>query len=44
MYLDHVPQGNNEVPVVKHSAYYVENDFSSVLANKAGLTILSRDI
>ena len=31
---------NNEVPIVKHSAYYGENDFSSMLANKAGLTIL----
>ena len=32
---------NNEVPIVKHSAYYCENDFSSMLANKAGLTILT---
>ena len=35
---------NNEVPIVKHSAYYGENDFSSMLANKAGITILSRNI
>ena len=35
---------NNEVPIVKHSAYYGENDFSSMLANKAGLTILSGNI
>ena len=30
---------NNEVPIVKHSAYYGENDFSSMLANKAGFTL-----
>ena len=35
---------NNEVPIVKHSAYYGENDFPSMLANKAGLTILSGNI
>ena len=35
---------NNEVPIVKPSAYYSENDFSSMLANKAGLTILSGNI
>ena len=35
---------NNEVPIVKHSAYYDENDFSSMLSNKAGLTILSGNI
>ena len=35
---------NNEVPIAKHSAYYGENDFSSMLANKAGLTILSGNI
>ena len=35
---------SNEVPIVKHSAYYGENDFSSMLANKAGLTILSGNI
>ena len=35
---------NNEVPIVKHSAYYGENDFSSMIANKAGLTILSGNI
>ena len=35
---------NNEVPIVKHSAYYGENDFSSMLANKTGLTILSGNI
>ena len=35
---------NNEVPIVKHSLYYGENDFSSMLANKAGLTILSGNI
>ena len=26
---------NNKVPIIKHSAYYGENDFSSMLANKA---------
>ena len=35
---------NNEVTIVKHSAYYGENDFSLMLANKAGLTILSGNI
>ena len=35
---------NNEVHIVKHSAYYGENDFSSMLANKAGLNILSGNI
>ena len=35
---------NNEVPIVKHSAHYGENDFSSMLSNKAGLTILSGNI
>ena len=31
-------------PIVKHYAYYGENDFSSMLANRAGLTILSGNI
>ena len=35
---------NNEVPILKNSAYFGENDFSSMLANKAGLTILSGNI
>ena len=35
---------NNEVHIVKHSAYYGENDFSSMLTNKAGLNILSENI
>ena len=35
---------NNEVPIVKHSADYSENIFSSMLASKAGLTILSGHI
>ena len=35
---------NNEVHIVKHSTYYGENDLSSMLANKAGLTILSGNI
>ena len=35
---------NNEVPIIKHSAYYGENEFSTMLAYKAGLSILSGNI
>ena len=35
---------NNEAPIIKHSAYYGENEFSTMLANKAGLSILSGNI
>ena len=35
---------NNEVPIIKHSAYYDENEFSTMLAYKAGLSILSGNI
>ena len=32
---------NNEAPIIKHSAYYGEKEFLTMLANKAGLSILS---
>ena len=35
---------NNEAPIIKHSAYYGENEFSTMLSNKAGLSILSGNI
>ena len=35
---------NNEAPIIKHSAYYGENEFSTMLAYKAGLSILSGNI
>ena len=35
---------NNEAPIIKHSAYYGENEFSTMLANKAGLSILNGHI
>ena len=35
---------NNEAPIIKHSAYYGENEFSTMLTNKAGLSILSGNI
>ena len=35
---------NNEVPIIKHCAYYGENIFSTMLAYKAGLSILSGNI
>ena len=35
---------NNEAPIIKHSAYYGENKFSTMLANKASLSILSGNI
>ena len=34
----------NEAQVLKHSAYYGENEFSKLLTNKAGYTILSINI
>ena len=35
---------NNEVPIIKHSVYYGENEFSTMLAYNAGLSILSESI
>ena len=35
---------DNELNLVKHSAYYGENDFSKMLSNKAGMSILSGNI
>ena len=35
---------NNEAPIIKHSAYYGKNEFSTMLAYKAGLSILSGNI
>ena len=35
---------NNEVPIIKHSACYGENEFSTMLAYKAGLLILIGNI
>ena len=35
---------NNEALITKHSAYYGENEFSTMLAYKAGLSILSGNI
>ena len=35
---------NDEAPSIKHSAYYGENEFSTMLASKAGLSILSGNI
>ena len=35
---------NNEAPIIKHYAYYDENEFSTMLANKAGLSILSGNV
>ena len=35
---------NNEAPIIKHSAYYGENEFLTMLAYKAGLSILSGNI
>ena len=34
----------NELHLVKHSAYYGENEFSKMLSNKAGMSILSGNI
>ena len=34
----------NEAQVLKHSAYYGENEFSKLLTNKAGYTIPSINI
>ena len=34
----------NEAQVLKHSAYYGEDEFSKLLTNKAGYTILSINI
>ena len=31
---------DNEAPIIKHSAYYGENEFSTMLAYKAGLLLL----
>ena len=35
---------DNEFNLVKHSAYYDENEFSKMLSNKAGMSILSGNI
>ena len=35
---------NDEAPIIKHSAYFGENEFSTMLASKAGLSILSGNI
>ena len=35
---------DNEVHLVKHSAYYGENEFSKLLSSKAGMSILSGNI
>ena len=35
---------DNELHLVKHSAYYVENEFSKMLSNKAVMSILSGNI
>ena len=35
---------NDEAPIIKHSAYYVENELSTIFASKAGLSILSGNI
>ena len=35
---------DNEAPIIKHSAYYGESKFSTMLAYKAGLSILSGNI
>ena len=35
---------NDEAPIIKHSAYYGENEFSTMVASKAGLSILSGNI
>ena len=35
---------DNEVHLVKHSAYYGENEFSKLLSSKAGMSILSQSI
>ena len=35
---------DNEVHLVKHSAYYDENEFSKLLSSKAGMSILSGNI
>ena len=40
----HHTDDNNEAPIIKHSAYYGENKFSTMLAYKAGLSILSGNI
>ena len=35
---------NNDAPSIKQSAYYGEDEFSTMLVYKAGLSILSRNI
>ena len=35
---------NNKAPIIKHSALYDENKFSTMLAYKAGLSIRSENI
>ena len=35
---------NNEAPIIKHYAYYDENEFSTMLTNKAGLSMLSGNV
>ena len=35
---------DNELHYIKHSAYYGENEFSKMLSNKAGISILSGNI
>ena len=35
---------DNELHLIKHSAYYGDNEFSKMLSNKAGMSILSGNI
>ena len=35
---------DNEVHLIKHSAYYGESEFSKLLSSKAGMSILSGNI
>ena len=42
--LIHLLNNDNEVHLVKHSAYYGENEFSKLLPSKAGKSILSGNI
>ena len=41
---NHDTDDDNEVHLVKHSAYYGENEFLKMLSNKAGMSILSGNI
>ena len=41
---NHDTDDNIEAPIINHSACYCENKFPTMLANKAGLSIFSRNI